>query len=102
MPNVQMTVDTRCDSCGHVWRPELKIRPQVAGSEEWLFHCPRCHKRYPVATISARGIRCRDELQRIRADWRGRDMPADVAAEEAQLEAALAEETTKHAAYLTD
>lgn len=102
MPNVQMTVDAKCDGCGFVWRPELKIRAQASGSEEWLFHCPRCHRRYNVASITRRGVRVREELNRIRADWRGRVMPADVAADTERLESALAEETTKHAAYLTD
>lgn len=103
MPDVQMSQDATCDGpggCGHVWKPTLKVRARVDGGEEWLWHCPKCHKRYEVATITKRGREVRAELNRVRADRKMN--PAAREAEIDRLARELRRESTNDVRGLTD
>ncbi len=53
----------RCDGCSKTFTPKLKERPVKDGGAEQRFRCPYCRKWYVVATITAEGVRIRQQMQ---------------------------------------
>ena len=53
----------RCDKCSKSFAPKLKERPARAGGTEQFFRCPTCRHTYIVATITAEGVRIRQQMQ---------------------------------------
>jgi hypothetical protein len=54
-----------CDDCGG----KFKIKPEITkledGGEEHFFQCPGCQRRYPIATISPKGVEIRQQLEKL-------------------------------------
>lgn len=55
----------RCDECGVQFDVNMVEEPQPGGGVVITFSCPNGH-RFNVAKISARGLRLREELNRLR------------------------------------
>lgn len=57
----------KCDVCGVAFEVQLREEPQPGGGVKIAFECPNGH-RFEVAFISRRGVRLRDELNRLKAE----------------------------------
>lgn len=90
---VQIRQLTRCDSCGHEFRPRVRVITDTLAGETWVFRCPGCRRRFDMVTITPRGIEIRAELARVRMDTE-----ADAELREArlvELQAALEREVVR-------
>jgi len=56
---------TTCDHCGARFIIDLIPAPTADGGEYQSFTCPDCGEEYPVATITAHGVRLRGEIERF-------------------------------------
>jgi hypothetical protein len=52
-----------CNGCGERFRPKLVARPTADGGEGWQYCCPYCQRWYTAGSVSARGVKIRQELQ---------------------------------------
>lgn len=52
-----------CDECGCAVIPEARETPTDDGGVTMELPCPRCGAVFPVARITAEGVRLRGELQ---------------------------------------
>lgn len=58
---------SRCDECGVQFDVLMREEPQEGGGVLITFSCPNGH-RFDIARISKRGLRLRDELNRLKAE----------------------------------
>lgn len=90
---VQIRQMARCDSCGHEFRPRVRVITDTLAGETWMFRCPSCRRRFDMVSIKPRGIEIRAELARVRMDT---EADAELrAARLVELQAALAREVAR-------
>lgn len=54
-----------CDKCSKPFTIELKERPVSGGGAEQRFRCPHCRTWFPVAYITAEGVRIRRQIKAV-------------------------------------
>lgn len=52
----------QCSYCAASFVPDLMARPIDGGGEYQRFLCPHCQAEYPVAVITAHGVRLRERM----------------------------------------
>lgn len=57
-----------CDRCSKKFEPVVKEKPVKGGGAQMFIKCPRCRKQYPIANITAEGIKIRQEMQNATGD----------------------------------
>lgn len=92
----QMTKPVTCDQCGKRFGPAVKVEHLPDGGEQWWFKCLHCGHRYEVATITAKGVQLRTELDALKRRGPAQNQPkfrwlADVQ----ELQEAMAAEVSK-------
>lgn len=82
----------KCENarCGELFEPKAETIPTENGGEYRWFACPRCGTKYPIATISAYGLRVRDLLAHLQGLLKDRP---DYMPRVKELQRALARET---------
>lgn len=54
-----------CNKCSMGFVPELLATETESGGEYQRFTCPHCGEEYPVATITARGVKLRSQMTAV-------------------------------------
>lgn len=62
-----MSILARCNERDHKFRPIPQERERQHGGAHLYISCPHCLAETPIANITAKGLRMREEIQRRRA-----------------------------------
>ena len=71
------TLSVTCEQCDRPFTATVLYEPTDEGGELVCFDCPHCDRRYEAATVTAHGIRLREQLQRALDTWRRHRRPGD-------------------------